>query len=91
VFQYFNAKINGEEKNLEQIELQKKGTLSKTTKQGHAHMLLQKEERKKNWIIGKKDTQLKRKKKTLHKWTPDSARLLDAYLSVGYGVLQCSN
>jgi len=24
VFQYFNAKINGEEKNLEQIELQKK-------------------------------------------------------------------
>jgi hypothetical protein len=24
-------------------------------------------------------------KKTLHKWTPDSAKLLDAYLSVGYG------
>jgi hypothetical protein len=35
------------------------------------------------------------KKRTLHKWTPDSARLLDAYLSVGYGsniggVLQCA-
>jgi hypothetical protein len=35
----------------------------------------------------KKNRSLERQtiKKTLHKWTPDSAKLLDAYLSVGYG------
>jgi hypothetical protein len=53
---------------------------------------LQKE--KKRVSDNQKDRQIK--KKTLHKWTPDSAELLDAYLSVGYGsniggVLQCAN
>lgn len=46
-------------------------------------MLFQARERE----IGKekKISRAIRKEKTLHKWTPDSAGLLDAYLSVGYG------
>lgn len=41
------------------------------------------------------EEQKKKRETTLHRWTPDSVRLLDAYLSVGYGsnnggVLQCA-
>jgi hypothetical protein len=49
-------------------------------------------------VVAKRESEKQtpvKEKTTLHRWTPDSARLLDAYLSVSYrsnvgGVLQCA-
>lgn len=85
IFQYFNAKINGEEEE-HQIELQRKKKIKKEfcprrpSKDMHKCCCKKKEE-KKIRSLERQTIKKRRKKKTLHKWTPDS----DAYLSVGYG------